>query len=340
MLTLLHAADLHLDSPFAALPPEEAAANRKMQRELPERMVELAVARQCRMMLLAGDVFDGPHPARETVEALRRALRRFPGPVFVAPGNHDPYEPDLVWATEVWPKNVHIFSGEAAWVDVPELNCRVWGGGFTGPSCFDPLPQAPAWDALQIGVFHGDPENAGPYRALSRAQIQASGLDYLALGHLHTVCLPKLMGRTWVGWPGVSMGRGFDECGPCGVLVVRLDREHCQGEFCPLAGPRYETITMAYGETPVLPPRPQEVHCRLTVTGEADHPNLAALERDLRPWFLSLDLRDETVPVRDLWRDCGDGTLRGMALETLRADPQGELAARYLLAALEGGDPP
>ena len=33
MLTFLHAADFHLDSPFHALPPEQAAERRQEQRQ-------------------------------------------------------------------------------------------------------------------------------------------------------------------------------------------------------------------------------------------------------------------------------------------------------------------
>ena len=35
MLKFIHAADFHLDSAFAALPPEKAAERRREQRELP-----------------------------------------------------------------------------------------------------------------------------------------------------------------------------------------------------------------------------------------------------------------------------------------------------------------
>ena len=110
----------------------------------------------------------------------------------------------------------------------------------------------------------------------------------------------------------------------------------------PLPGPRYEAITVAYGETPVLPADSETVICRLTVTGEADSPDFEALRTALEPKFLALDLRDETVPVRDLWEGAGDGTLRGTALELLKhsGDPAAELAARYVLAALEGREAP
>ena len=90
MIKLLHAADLHLDSPFSGLSPEQAAARRKEQRELPAKLAELCRIHGCDALLLAGDVFDGESVAPETVEALLAAFAACPCPVFLAPGNQPP----------------------------------------------------------------------------------------------------------------------------------------------------------------------------------------------------------------------------------------------------------
>lgn len=341
MIRILHAADLHLDSPFSGLNPEQAAERRRLQRQLPGKIVDLANEGGCDLLLLAGDVFDGARVCPETVEALRQAFARCRARIFIAPGNHDWYHDRSPWALAQWPEQVHVFTGPAEAVELPDLGCRVWGGGFTAAECREGLPRVEG-GPLQIGVFHGDPETAGPYRAISRRDLESCGLDYLALGHIHRTCLPRQLGRTWYGWPGAAMGRGFDECGVRGVLRVELDRGRCESEFLPLPGPRYEKLTVTYGETPRLPSDSKHVICRLTVTGEADSPDFEALYAALAPKFLALDLRDETTPVRDLWETAGDGTLRGLALELLKnsGDPAAELAARYVLAALEGRDAP
>ena len=41
MIKFLHAADLHLDSPFASLPPDKAAVRRREQRQLLDELVSL-----------------------------------------------------------------------------------------------------------------------------------------------------------------------------------------------------------------------------------------------------------------------------------------------------------
>ena len=111
MLRILHAADLHLDSPFSGLTPEQAAARRRLQRQLPGQLVDLALERRCDVLLLAGDVFDGARVCPETVEALVRAFSRCAIPVLIAPGNHDPYHDRSPWALTVWPEHVYIFTG-------------------------------------------------------------------------------------------------------------------------------------------------------------------------------------------------------------------------------------
>ena len=88
MLKFIHAADFHLDSAFAALPPEKAAERRREQRELPGRLAEAVRTWGAELALLAGDLFDGkPYP--ETVEAVKAALAEMAVPVFLAPGNPD-----------------------------------------------------------------------------------------------------------------------------------------------------------------------------------------------------------------------------------------------------------
>lgn len=349
MLQILHAADLHLDSPFAGLSPEQAAQRRGLQRQLPGQIVDLANDRGCQLLLLAGDVFDGERVCPETIEALQAAFARCRARVFIAPGNHDPYDSRSPWACAPWPENVHIFTGAQESVTLPELGCRVWGAAFTAGECHDGLRPVESEGLLELGIYHGDPEKPGPYRYLSAAELEACGLDYLALGHIHKTSLPRKAGKTWYGWPGVALGRGFDECGVHGVFHVTLDGGSCRAELLPLSGPRYERITVRAGEEPALPEDCSNLICRLTFTGESEPLDLERLRETLAPRFLALELRDETTPPPALWDSCGDGTLRGLAMDALRARydraepaerPAIVLAARYVLAALEGREAP
>lgn len=76
MIKFLHTADLHLDAPFAALSPEQAAARRQEQRELLTELAEAANTHDCDLVLLAGDLFDSAGASDETLLALQG--RRWP----------------------------------------------------------------------------------------------------------------------------------------------------------------------------------------------------------------------------------------------------------------------
>ena len=140
MIKFLHAADLHLDSPFSGLSPERAAQRRKEQRALLSELVELSNAHGCELMLLAGDLFDSDNAYPDTLEALARAFAGCSAQIVIAPGNHDCAADGSAYKTERWPENVHIFTeAQIRAIAFPELGCRVYGAAFTAPEARDLL---------------------------------------------------------------------------------------------------------------------------------------------------------------------------------------------------------
>lgn len=355
MIKIIHGADFHLDSPFSGLTPERAAQRRGEQRELLDALARLAREKQADLVLLSGDLLDSEHVYRETAQALRAALANLPCPVFIAPGNHDFYGPRSVWNTLDWPDNVHIFDAPE-WVDLP--GCSLWGRAFTDAhreAC--PLEglSVPGDGKLHIACLHGDVGGTGGYGPISVADIAASGLDYLALGHIHQGSGLQRAGNTYWAYPGCPEGRGFDEPGDKGVLYVEAEPGHVTAQFVPLSKRRYEIISVDLtGAADVLsavraalPDDPENLICRLVLTGEGPSPDLAALDRALSPQFYGLTILDRTRLPRDLWERRGEDALTGLFLRAMwdkcreqPEDPVCQLAARYGLAALEGGEEP
>ena len=189
MIKFLHAADLHLDAPFSALSPEQAAARRQEQRALLTDLAEAANAQDCDVVLLAGDLFDSSSASEQTLLALRRALASIHAPVFISPGNHDCLLPGSAYLTESWPENIHIFRTDTIEaVELPEKNLRVYGAGFPARFCPALLEGFAAKDdgRTNLMVVHGNPtQPSSPYNPILPAQIAQSGLSYLALGHIH-----------------------------------------------------------------------------------------------------------------------------------------------------------
>lgn len=360
MLRFLHAADLHLDAPFSALSPEQAARRRAELRELPEAICELANQQNCDLLLLAGDLFDTVGGYPETIEALQRAFAACRAKIFISPGNHDFYSAASPYARVTWPENVHIFtSSEPACVYLPDLDCAVYGAAFLGQTAESPLAhfrvQDP--DAKNLMVLHADAMNPGsPYAPITREQIEAAGLDYLALGHIHLRAEPALAGKTAYAWPGCPMGRGFDETGEKGVYLGTLDEGGCALTFHPLPGRRYEILRVSAGEDALqsilsaLGSTETKDHCyRILLSGESDPIDLKALHEQLEVRFFSLSIRNHTIPKADLWTGAGEDSLKGLLLQDLQKQwhsaptaekKRFELAARYALAALEGREVP
>lgn len=359
MFRFIHAADLHLDSPFAGLPADRAARRRQELRDLTDRLADYVLAEGVDLVLLAGDLFDTPAPYRDTCEQLSRSLERMAVPVFIAPGNHDFFDTNSPWKTVSWPKNVHIFkTGTMETVDLPGLNAAVSGAAFTAAEQGTGLLAgfaAPADGRVHLGLLHGEVEPAeARYDPIRREEIAASGFAYLALGHIHRRGALRC-GATVCAWPGCPQGRGFDETGEKGFCQGTVsDDGQMDLTFVPFAQCRYEVLEVdVTGREPLeavasaLPADTARDSYRIVLTGEVTAP-VANLEARLADRFDSLELRDCTRLAEDLWARAGEDSLRGLFLRELRqkldaaaTDAERESvirAARYGLAALDRRD--
>lgn len=329
-LKILHSADWHLDSPFAGFRTEQREFLRQELLKIPETLAELCRREGCDLVLLSGDLFDGPY-SRESAAVLKAALERCGVPVFISPGNHDFCAPGSPWLEERrWPENVHIFRGGLESVTIPELNCRVYGAGYTAMDCPGLLEdfRAEGTERYCVAVLHGDPvQLKSPYCPITAAQVRDSGLDYLALGHIHKYGAFR-SGTTVCGWPGSPMGRGWDETGEKGVYIVSLE-ETASVRFLPLDMPRFYDLTIDSGEDALaaleaeLPAAGSDDFYRITLTGSGVGDVESFLEK-----FPNSQLRDRREEKRDLWAGAGADTLEGTYFRMLRekAESQPERA--------------
>lgn len=356
---VLHAADLHMDSPFDALSDEKAAIRRREQRELLDRITAIVNEEKIQLVLLSGDLFDSAASYYETQEVLSRALGRMNTEIFISPGNHDYYCTKSPYAYLQFPGNVHLFSSPAvSAVTLEKLGCRVWGAAFTDQYSKPLLTgfRAPESELTEIMVLHGD-LSGDAYNHIREAEIASSGLDYLALGHVHTFSGIKKAGRTAYAYPGCPEGRGFDETGEKGVIVGTVSKSGCELNFRPLGGRRYCIVRADLTDKPdaleavagVLPPETSRDIYRIILAGETDTPpDLSFLQSALADRFFDLTLTDTTSPRHDIWLDAGGDSLRGIFLSRLRekydaAPDDGArrdilLAVRYGLAALDNAE--
>jgi exonuclease SbcD len=231
----VHAADLHLDSPFTGLretDPQVADILRRATFDAYERLITLCVERRADALLVAGDVFDGADRSLAAQIQFVRGLERLNAAgirAFICHGNHDPLDG---WGAHlVMPSNVHRFgeNAEAVAVD-PRLPSGPVVCGISYPSRemrSSLLPGFPAREPgrFTIGLLHanvGATTGHEGYAPCTVEELVATGYDYWALGHVHTHAIVRDH-TPLVVYPGNTQGRHPNEPGPRGVYVVDVD---------------------------------------------------------------------------------------------------------------------
>jgi len=348
-MKILHSADWHLDSPIVGHSALQQEALKKALLRVPGMVAEVCRRENCDLMLLSGDLFDGAYTP-DSYQAVFRALEEVQIPVFIAPGNHDFISMHSPYTRELWPENVHIFT-EQTMTQAETENCRIWGAAFHAMEAPAMLKgfHAEAGKGYAIGVLHGDTTQAkSPYCPITSRQIKESGLDYLALGHIHKGDALQA-GNTLCAWPGCPMGRGYDEPGEKGVLIVELG-ESVSARFVALDTLRFYDLEVEPEEDAVaavsslLPAVGNEDFYRITLVGPSEPIDMGALQKEF-PQFPNLVLRDRTVRPVDPWCAVGEDSFEGMYFSLLQKNLEGatgdeqritQLAAKLSRQLLDG----
>lgn len=328
MIKIIHAADLHLDSAFAGLVGDKAIERRAHQRSLIRDIIELGNQEQVDIILLAGDLFDGRNAYYETANALAEACSKSRARIFISPGNHDPYCKNSPYRSVHFSENVHIFKREQIErIEIPSLNCIIYGAGFETAECRAPLLQDFHADTDKCGimVIHGEiTSSASVYNPISKQMIANSGLTYLALGHVHTFDGIHRIGDTHYAYAGVPEGRGFDELGDKGILIGDIFKEKVDLHFHKLSPYNYtERIIKAENNKipdilKMIPSGTDHEVCRLILEGVCDKPDVDVMQERLAPLFYHLAIVDRTTPARSIWEDIEQDGIKGMFLRKLR----------------------
>ena len=227
MLKILHTGDIHLDSPFSKLDARRAEIRRGELRAAFSSMMRFAREHAVDLLLIAGDLFDNESVTRETVALLTREFSLFPGKIVISPGNHDCITPGGVWDKAAFPENVYIFREPTLTrLSLDELGTDVYGCAFVSPERTDsPLIGECVADPSRINLvcLHGD--TASPlshYGPLTKAEILGFGAEYAALGHIHNPGEIVTTGSRAFGYCGCLEGRGPDEIGLKGAVLVEI----------------------------------------------------------------------------------------------------------------------
>ena len=233
-MKFIHCADLHLDSRMEAnLTKEQAKERRQELLGTFARMVAYADREGVRAILIAGDLFDGGHVSRTALHVARDAVLRYPGIDFLyLRGNHDPE--DFLRSFEgQLPENLKLFSD--TWTSWEYGEVVVSGVELTGEN------QERIYDALRLSadrvnfvMLHGQVSDYGAGKGIIQIKkLQKRAIDYLALGHVHSYRLERLDDRGVWCYSGCLEGRGFDECGQKGFVLLDIREGRVKTQFIP-----------------------------------------------------------------------------------------------------------
>lgn len=255
----VHAADLHINSPFKGMLKLDDAIAKRLQQatyQAFQNLVELCINEAADFLLLAGDVYDGADRDAGPQLRFRKELARLAEhgiPTFVVHGNHDPLDgrfPSIRLSDKV-----HVFGAEPEWADVrrgDELIARVQGVSFPHREVRENLAARfsapPADGVFSIGLLHcnvgGDPAH-DDYAPCTVDDLVATGVDYWALGHVHTRRTLREHGPAIV-YPGNTQGRHPNESGERGALLVNVNSSgRADIAFKPLDVVRWETVEVS-----------------------------------------------------------------------------------------------
>lgn len=228
----VHTADLHLDSPLRSLAlrnTELAGLVGDATRQALIAIVELCIEEQVDALIIAGDLYDGEQTSMKTARFLANQLERLHRAgisVFKIRGNHDAMS--KISKELVLPETVKIFGGHAEIVEITKggLSVAIHGLSFAKPHAPDsllPKFKPPVADTINIGIMHTSLAGSvghDVYAPCSMRDLDASGFDYWALGHIHQ--RSQHSGTATVVMPGMPQGRDINEAGSKTVSLVTI----------------------------------------------------------------------------------------------------------------------
>ena len=364
-MKIIHCADIHLDSKMQSNLDREKARERKNELLLTfNRMIAYGADQGVRAILIAGDLFDTSTVSATARKNVQNAISSHPDiDFYYLRGNHD-----TTGFLEGWdplPENLHLFEdhwksyelkGEKGSVVINGVELDSENAG----SIYHSLILDP--DRINLVMLHGQESVA---RAKDRTEIisirdlKGKNIDYLALGHVHAYKEEMLDSRGTYCYPGCLEGRGFDECGPHGFVMLDIEEEKGQvhSRFVPFASRCLYTLPVDVshcGNTAEILVRVQQELdqkdydrgslIKILLTGEVDvecEKNISYLVQSLQDRYYFLKIYDETKLRVDYEAFRYDESLKGEFVRMLQGEEslteeERSTMIRYGIQALAG----
>ena len=243
-MRVIHCADLHLDSPLRSFLPSEKAKSRKAEiLNTFVRILDFAKKEGVAAVLLAGDLFDGKRISSGSKKTILQSLKDHPEvTVYYIHGNHD-FEA-FADSFEDIPDNLKLFSDRwDSYILNENEDCviKVYGLELTSENATDAARLLQTDESnINLVMLHGQEAGSVSKEKCENINIKEwrnKGIDYMALGHVHSYKSEALDGRGVYCYCGCPDGRGFDECGKKGFVLLDIDenKKEIRSKFVPFS---------------------------------------------------------------------------------------------------------
>ncbi len=235
-MKFIHCGDIHLDSKMESNLSSQKAKERKNEiLNTFERMVEFAKKQSVKGIIIAGDMFDSSRFSSLTRMRLTNLITKNSDIDFLyLAGNHDL---NFISQLEEIPENLKVFG--KSWTSFDYGKVKITGAILNAENS-TALYQTLNLDdkKLNIVVLHGQIakyNSTGRAEMLNLPKLKNKNIDYLALGHIHYYSQEALDKRGIYCYCGCLEGRGFDECGEKGFVLLEIEDDKIKSQFIPFA---------------------------------------------------------------------------------------------------------
>lgn len=322
-MRFIHMADVHL----GCVPDGKTEWGEKRARELWETFresIQDASDLGVDLVLIAGDLFHTT-PDERMLREVSYLFSSCPRTCFaLIAGNHDCISAGSAWEKFHFPKNTALLgTEECECISFPSLGCEVYGFSYDRSQIdearYDGL-RPDDNDAFHILLAHGGDALHIPY---SPQEMERSGFDYIALGHIHQ---PQIIIRDRAAYSGALSPIDAGDEGPHGYILGETSGHSVSLKFVPKAKREYVTMTVNVNENDtalsvrdqigeaVRQRGPENIY-KVVLTGQRD-PAVSFDPQLIGGCGLILSVTDRTVPA--------------FHLEKLKEEYRGQLIGRYI----------
>lgn len=342
-MKILHTGDLHLDSIMESNYDPALATKRREELLLTfSRMVDYAAKNGVSVFIIAGDLFDTSHPAPDTVKYVMQTMAAHPQIDFLClNGNHT----DGFIAVGA-PANYKTFPRQE-FGSYRYGNVVIWGS--ENNAAYHTL--FPDENDVNIVTLHGQTSDAiHDLSVINLKFYQNKNIDYLALGHYHRNRVDRLDGRGVWAYCGTPEGRGFDESGEKGFMLIEIEGRRVASAFIPFAKRTIHLVSIDISKLfsqreiemkvmEAIAPLPETDIVRVILRGIADpelNKDIHQLHTALEDRFFLVSVTDESNVVLRVESYEHDVSLRGEFVRTvMRSGLSKEDMERIIICGLQ-----